>query len=60
MEASGQTGLKPYSPERSRDPRITFGEVAAHYVKFELPDDQSHATIEKIAIHDHEVQALSK
>jgi hypothetical protein len=42
-----ELGLKPYSPERPRDPRITFGEVAAHYVKFELPDDQSHATIEK-------------
>jgi hypothetical protein len=42
-----ELGLKPYSPERPRDPRITFGEVAAHYVKFELPDDQSHATIDK-------------
>ena len=42
-----ELGLKPYSPERPRDPRITFGEVAAHYVKFELPDDQSNATIEK-------------
>jgi hypothetical protein len=42
-----ELGLKPYSPERPRDPRLTFGEVAAHYVKFELPDDQSHATIEK-------------
>ena len=42
-----ELGLKPYSSERPRDPRITFGEVAAHYVKFELPDDQSHATIEK-------------
>ena len=42
-----ELGLKPYSPERSRDPRITFGEVAAHYVEFELPDDQTNATIEK-------------
>lgn len=42
-----ELGLKPYSPERPRDPRITFGEVAAHYVKFELPDDQINATIEK-------------
>jgi len=42
-----ELGLKPYSPERPRDPRIRFGEVAAHYVKFELPDDQTNATIEK-------------
>ena len=42
-----ELGLKPFSPERPRDPRITFGEVAAHYVKFELPDDQTNATIEK-------------
>ncbi len=42
-----ELGLKPYSPERPRDPRITFGEVAAHYVKFELPDDQTNATIDK-------------
>jgi len=40
-------GLRPYSPERPRDPRITFGEVAAHYVRFELPDDQTNVTIEK-------------
>lgn len=42
-----ELGLKPYSPDRHRDPRITFGEVAAHYVKFELPDDQTNVTIEK-------------
>lgn len=42
-----ELGLKPYSPERPRDPRITFGEVAAHYIKFELPDDQTNVTIEK-------------
>jgi hypothetical protein len=40
-------GLKPYAPDRPRNPRITFGEVAAHYVKFELPDDQTNAAIEK-------------
>ena len=42
-----ELGLKPYSPDRLRNPRITFGELAAHYVKFELPDDQTNATIEK-------------
>lgn len=42
-----ELGLKPYSPQGPRDPRITFGEVAAHYVKWELPDDQTNATIEK-------------
>jgi hypothetical protein len=42
-----ERGLKPYAPDTPRNPRITFGEVAAHYVKFELPDDQSDATIEK-------------
>jgi hypothetical protein len=42
-----ELGLKPYSHDRPRNPRITFGEVAAHYVKFELPDDQTKATIEK-------------
>ena len=42
-----ELGLKPYSPERPRDPRITFGEVAAHYIKFALPDDQTNVTIEK-------------
>lgn len=42
-----ELGLKPYSPDRPLDPRITFGEVAAHYVKFELPEDQSDVTIEK-------------
>jgi len=42
-----ELGLKPYSPERPRDPRITFGEVAAHYVRIELPDDQANVTIEK-------------
>jgi hypothetical protein len=42
-----ELGLKPYSADRPRDPRITFGEVAAHYVKFGLPDDQTKATIEK-------------
>jgi hypothetical protein len=26
---------------------IWFGEVAAHYVRFELPDDQTNVTIEK-------------
>jgi hypothetical protein len=43
-----------------RNPPITFGEVAAHYIKFELPDDQSDATIEKITNHDHRVQTLSE
>ena len=42
-----QLGLKPHSPDVPRNPRITFGEIASHYVKFELPDDQSRATIEK-------------
>ena len=42
-----ELGLKPYSAERPRDPRITFGEVAAHYVRIELPDDQAEVTIEK-------------
>ena len=42
-----ELGLKPYSPERPLDPRITFGEVAAHYVRIELPHDQTGATIEK-------------
>jgi hypothetical protein len=42
-----ELGLKPYSHDRPRNPRITFGEVAAHYIKFELPNDQSNATIEK-------------
>lgn len=42
-----ELGLKPYSPERPRDPRITFGEVAAHYVKLELPEHQANVTIEK-------------
>jgi len=42
-----ELGLKPYSPERPRDPRITFGEVAAHYVRIELPDDQADVTIKK-------------
>jgi hypothetical protein len=46
-ERVDELGLKPYSHDRPRNPRITFGEVAAHYVKFELPDDQSDATIEK-------------
>ena len=40
-------GLKPHAPDAPRNPRITFGEVAAHYVKFELPDDQTNVTIEK-------------
>jgi hypothetical protein len=42
-----ELGLKPYAHDRPRNLRITFGEVAAHYTKFELPDDQSDATIEK-------------
>lgn len=42
-----ELGLKPYSPDVPRNPRITFGEVVAHYVNIELPDDQSNATIEK-------------
>ena len=42
-----ELGLKPYSHDLPRNPRITFGEVAAHYVKFELPDDQTNATVEK-------------
>lgn len=42
-----ELGLKPFPHDRPRNPRITFGEVAAHYVRFELPDDQSDATIEK-------------
>jgi hypothetical protein len=42
-----ELGLKPYSPDLPRNPMITFAEVAAHYVKCELPDDQSNATIEK-------------
>src|SRR5260370_30969697 len=46
-ERVDELGLKPYSDDRPRNPRITFGEVAAHYVKFELPDDQSDATIEE-------------
>ena len=40
-------GLKPNVHLPNRNPRITFGELAAHYVKFELPDDQSDVTIEK-------------
>src|SRR5437667_9325379 len=40
-------GLKPHAQGLRRNPRITFGEIAAHYVEFELPDDQSGATIEK-------------
>ena len=40
-------GLKPYANDLHRNPRISFGEVAAHYVKFELLDDQTDATIEK-------------
>ncbi len=46
-ERVDELGLKPYSHDRPRNPRITFGEVAPHYVKFELPDDQSDATIEE-------------
>jgi hypothetical protein len=42
-----ELGLKPYSPDRPLDPQITFGEVAAHYVKFELPNDHTNATIKK-------------
>jgi hypothetical protein len=42
-----ELGLKPYLHDHPRNPRITFGEVVAHYVKFELPDDQTNATIEK-------------
>jgi hypothetical protein len=42
-----ELGLKPYSHDRPRNPRITFGEVAAHFIRFELPDDQTNATIEK-------------
>jgi hypothetical protein len=42
-----ELGLRAFARDLPRNPRITFGEVAAHYVKFELPDDQSDATIEK-------------
>ncbi len=46
-ERFNELGLKPDAHLPQRNPRITFGELAAHYVKFELPDDQSNATIEK-------------
>ena len=46
-ERVNRLGLKPHAHDLPRNPRITFGEVAAHYIKFELPDDQSDATIEK-------------
>jgi len=40
-------GSNPHAHLLERNPRLTFGELAAHYVKFELRDDQSNATIEK-------------
>jgi hypothetical protein len=46
-ERMNELGLKPYAPDLPRNLKITFAEVAAHYVKFELPDNQSNATIEK-------------
>jgi hypothetical protein len=46
-ERVNELGLKRYTPDAPRNPRISFGEVAAHYIKFELPDDQSNVTIEK-------------
>jgi hypothetical protein len=42
-----ELGLKPYAPDAPKNPWITFGEVAAHYAKIELPEDQSTVTIEK-------------
>jgi hypothetical protein len=46
-ERVNELGLKPYVHDAPRNPRITFGEIATHYVKFELSDDQSNATIEE-------------
>jgi hypothetical protein len=46
-ERVNELGLKPHAQGLPRNPRITFGEVATYYAKFELPDDQSDATIEK-------------
>jgi hypothetical protein len=46
-ERVNKLGLKPDAHLPKRSPWITFGELAAHYVKFELRDDQSDATIEK-------------
>ena len=46
-ERANELRLNPDAPDAPRNPRITFGEIAAHYVKFELPDDQTNGTIEK-------------
>jgi len=42
-----QLGLKPDALAMRATSRPTFGELAAHYIQFELPEDQSDATIEK-------------
>jgi len=42
-----ELGLKPDSHVPHHTMRPTFGELAAHYIQHELPDDQTEATIEK-------------
>src|ERR1700756_1044923 len=54
-----ELGLKPCSPE-PRDPRITFGEVAGALRQIRTSRRSKSCNDRKIAIHDHEVQALSK
>jgi hypothetical protein len=46
-ERVNNLGLKHDPNLPKRNSRITFRELVAHYIKFELPDDQSDATIEK-------------
>src|SRR5258708_40181526 len=46
-ERFNELGLNPVRNLPKKNPRITFGGPPAPYVKFELPDDQSNATMEK-------------
>ena len=52
--------LDPNRSPIAMSAQVLFGELAAHYIQRELPDDQSEATIEKAYSTIQKIQTLSQ